>query len=396
VIKYHIPEISEGVFAVGAKDRNRRLFDALIPLPRGTSFNSYLVKGSEKTVLIDSVGPGFETELLEKLSALTDLSNLDYVVMNHAEPDHSRALGAVLNANRATLLCTEKGAPLAARFGSVPPERIKTIKDGEILDLGGKKLRFIESPWLHWPETMFTYLEENKLLFSCDFFGAHAAEGTYAEDVPEILGLAKSYFAEIMMPMRIFCKKGLEKTAGLDIAMIAPSHGPVYRKPDIILNAYRSWVSGQTARKAIIVYISMWGATELMAGAISEALERDGVTTKLYNLTNYDMGLLAEDLVDTPAIVIGSPTVLGGLHPYVTNALNIVKLLKPPLKFGAILNSYGWGKGAVKQGLEFFESAKIESVGAVESYGPPQTEDQEKIVELAGQLSAKLAPESNG
>jgi flavorubredoxin len=395
VLKYHLPEISEGVFAVGAKDRNRRLFDALIPLPRGTSFNSYLVKGSEKTALIDSVGPGFESELLEKLTALTDLSNLDYIVMNHAEPDHSRALGAILKASRATLLCTEKGAPLATRFGSVPQERIKTIKDGETLELGGKKLRFIESPWLHWPETMFTYLEENKLLFSCDFFGAHAAEGTYSDDVPEILGLAKSYFAEIMMPMRVFCKKGLEKIAGLDIAMVAPSHGPVYKKPEIIISAYRSWVSGQTARKAVIVYISMWGATELMAGAMANALEQEGVAARLYNLSQYDMGLLAEELVDTPAIVIGSPTVLGGLHPYVTNALNIVKLLKPPLKFGAILNSYGWGKGAVKQGMEFFESAKIEPVGSVESDGPPQAEDQELIFKLAAQLSAKIPLEPN-
>ncbi len=392
MIKYNLPEISDRVFAVGAKDWNRRTFDALIPLPRGTSFNSYLVKGQEKTALIDSVGPGFTEELIGKISALTELAELDYVVMNHAEPDHSLALGAVIKAGRATLLTTEKGAPMAARFGGVPEDRIKTIKEGETIDLGGKTLRFIESPWLHWPETMFTYLEENKLLFSCDFFGAHVADGIYDDDVPEIIGLAKSYFGEIMMPMRVFCKKGLEKIAKLDISLIAPSHGPIYRNPNRIIDAYRSWVAGETARKAIIAYVTMWGSTGVMVDSMVEALGSEGVTVKLYNLSQYDMGLLAEDLVDTPALIVGSPTVLGGLHPYVASALNIMKLLKPPLKYGAILNSFGWGKGVVKQGLEFFESAKIESAGFVESYGPPGAEEHQKIAELAAQLAAKLPP----
>jgi flavorubredoxin len=388
--KYNTPEISGGVFAVGAKDWNRQLFDALIPLPHGTSFNSYLVKGNEKAALIDSVGPGFEHELLEKVSSLTELSKLEYIIMNHAEPDHSTALNLLMQSTAATLFTTEKGAPMASRFGGVQPERIKTIKDGETLDLGGKRLRFIESPWLHWPETMFTYLEENKVLFSCDFFGAHAAEGTYDDDIPEIISLAKSYFGEIMMPMRVFCKKGLEKAIALEPATIAPSHGPVYRKPSRILDSYRGWVAGETARKAIIAYISMWSSTEKMVLAMSEALEAKGVGVKLYNLAQYDLGYLAEDLVDTPAIVIGSPTILSGMHPYVTNALNIAKMLKPPLKFGAILNSYGWGKGVVKQGLEFFENAKIEPIGFVESCGPPGTEEYQKIEELAVQLASKL------
>jgi flavorubredoxin len=396
MIRYNLPEISDGVYAVGAKDWDRRIFDALIPLPRGTSFNSYLVKGHEKTALIDSVGPGFAEEILSKISALTDLANLDYVVMNHAEPDHSLALGAIIRAGRATLLATEKGAPMAARFGGVPEERIKVVKDGETINLGGRTLRFIESPWLHWPETMFTYLEENKVLFSCDFFGAHCADGIYDDDIPEIIGLAKSYFGEIMMPMRVFCKRGLDKAAKLDIAIIAPSHGPVYKNPKRIIDAYQGWVAGETVRKAIVAYISMWGSTGVMANSMVEALGSEGVAVKLYNLSQYDIGLLAEDLVDTPAVVVGSPTILGGLHPYVSNALNIIKLLKPPLKYGAILNSFGWGKGVVKQGLEFFESAKIEAVGSVESYGPPGPEEHQKIAELASQLASKLPSSSAG
>jgi flavorubredoxin len=391
MIKYNTPEISNGVYAVGAKDRNRRLFDALVPLPRGTTFNSYLVKGAEKTALIDSVGPGFEQELLDKISSLTDLSKLDYVVMNHAEPDHSTALGAVVRESRATLYTTEKGAPMAARYSGVPAERIKTIKDGDTIELGGKKLRFIESPWLHWPETMFTYLEENKVLFSCDFFGAHAPDGTYDDDIPDIISLAKGYFAEIMMPLRPFCKKGLDKVAALEITTIAPSHGPVYRNPSRIIDAYRSWVAGETLRKAVIVYVTTWGATEQMANCIAEALAKEGINPKLYNLASFDMGQLAEDLVDSPALVVGSPTLFSGLHPYMNNTLNLIKLLKPPVKFGAAICSYGWGKGALKQAQEFFENAKIEFVGAVDSYGPPHDEEIQKITELAGQLAAKIS-----
>jgi flavorubredoxin len=390
MIKYSTPEISRGVYAVGVKNYNLRLFDALVPLPRGTTYNSYLVKGIEKTALIDSVGPGYENELLEKISSLTDISKLDYVIMNHAEPDHSYALGNVIRASRATLFATEKGAVMAARYSGVPAERIKAIKDGDRLDLGGMNLRFVESPWLHWPETMFTYLEENKLLFSCDFFGAHAPDGVYDDDIPDIISLAKSYFAEIMMPLRPFCKRGLDKVAALEIAAIAPSHGPVYRNPQRIIDAYRGWVAGETSRKAIIVYVSTWGATEKMANSMTEALGSEGVSVRLYNLASFDMGHLAEDLVDCPAIVIGSPTLFSGLHPYVTNALNIIKLLKPPIKFGAVLDSYGWGKGALKQAQEFLENAKIEFVGAVESFGPPQAEEHQKIAELAAQLAAKL------
>ncbi len=392
MIKYNLPEISDGVYAVGARDRNRRVFDGLMPLTRGTSFNSYLVKGREKTALIDSTGPGFEQGLLDKISALTDLGSLDYVIMNHAEPDHSRALGNVIRASRAKVLSTEKGAPMAARFGGVSQDRIQTVKDGQTIDLGGKTLRFIESPWLHGPETMFTYLEENRLLFSCDFFGAHSADGVYEDEISEIIWLAKAYFAEIMMPMRVFCKKGMEKVARLDLAMIAPSHGPVYTKPNMILESYRSWVAGETARKAVIPYVSMWGSTEAMSFAMAEALGKENIAVRLFNLEQFDISDLAADLVDCPIIVIGSPTLHSGLHPLMANVLNMTRIFKPPLKYGAILNSYGWGKGAVKQGLEFFDSAKIEAAGSVESYGPPGDEEYQKIAELAGLLAAKFQP----
>jgi len=388
---YFIPEISKNIFAVGAKDYNRTIFDALIPLPRGTSFNSYLVKGDARNALIDSVGPGFENEIMGKISQLIDPSKLDCLIMNHAEPDHGTAIKTIMSNTNATLYATEKGASMAARFHGAPADRIKIIKDGDKLDLGGKTLRFIEAPWLHWPETMFTYLEEQKILFSCDFFGAHVAYGTYENDVENLNSLAKSYFSEIMMPLRAFCKKGIEKVNALELSMIAPSHGPVYRDPAKILGHYRDWIAGETKKKAVVIYVTMWNSTEEMVKIMVESLETNGIEVKLYNIINAETDLLAEDLVDSRAVVVGAPTVLGSLHPLIMYNLNLIKLLKPPIKYAAILNSYGWGKGAVKQAVEIRESAKIEIVGALEVNGPPLADDQKSIIDLASQLSVKMA-----
>jgi len=387
---YFIPEISPNIFAVGAKDYNKVVFDALIPLPRGTSYNSYLVKGDSKNALIDAVGPGFETEIMGKISQLIDPAKLDYLIMNHAEPDHGTAIGTIMAKTNATLYATEKGASMAARFHGAPTDRIKVIKDGDKIELGGKTLRFIEAPWLHWPETMFTYLEEQKILFSCDFFGAHIAYGTYSDDVENIVSLAKSYFAEIMMPLRPFCKKGIEKVNALEVSMIAPSHGPVYRDPDKILGHYRSWIAGETKKKAVVAYVTMWNSTEEIVKVMVQALENSGIEVKLYNIINAETDLLTEDLVDARAVVIGAPTVLGSLHPLIMYNLNLIRLLKPPTKYGVVLNSYGWGKGAIKQALDVLEGAKIEIVGSLEVNGPPLSDDCEKITELGKQLAAKM------
>lgn len=204
-------EIRPGIYWVGVKDWNRRIFDALIPLPQGTSYNAYLVKGREKTALIDTVNPGFEEELAEKVGEVTDITIIDYIVMNHAEPDHAGSIPYMIKMNKkAQLVTTGKGAKMAKVFYNVSEERIKTVKDGDKIELGGKTLTFIEAPWLHWPETMFTYLIEDKILFPCDFFGSHTAFGLYDEDIEEIVYLSKKYFGEIMMPFRNMGQKALD------------------------------------------------------------------------------------------------------------------------------------------------------------------------------------------
>ena len=390
----NMPEVRElvnGVFWVGVRDFDRRLFDSLIPLPYGTTYNAYVVQGGKKTALIDTVNPGFERQLEEKLEQLGGIGKLDYLIMNHAEPDHAGAIPYLLERNKQLkLVLTEKGAKMAKALFHIAEERMMVVKQDEQLDLGGKTLKFIEAPFLHWPETMFTYLVEDKVLFPCDFFGAHSAHGIYAGEVQDLLTFAKKYYGEIMMPFSPSGKKGMEKLQGLEIRMIAPSHGPIHDHPEAIINAYLEWTSGVTKLKVTICYVTMWQATRALVDKMVEVLLAEGIDTKVYNLVASDLANIAGDLVDSRAIVLGAPTVLGGLHPQGLYAASLVKVLRPPAKYAAVLSSYGWGGGAVKQALEILAPTKIEAVGAVDVHGYPTAQDLKKVEELAQLLAAKV------
>ena len=390
----NIAKISEDVYWVGAKDWNRRLFDALIPLPEGTTYNAYLVIGTDKKALIDTVNPGFEKELEEKIRKVVDPSEIDYIIMNHAEPDHAGTIPYIMSINKkAKLVTSNKGAKMAQTFYKVPEERIISVRDQETISLGNKTLRFIEAPMLHWPETMFTYLEENKILFPCDFFGSHIASGLYDDEIEDLIVHAQRYFGEIMMPFRIMGQKALEKIKDLEIQMIAPSHGPIHRNPERILKAYKKWVNGETKQKAIIVYVTMWNSTEKMIQPIAETLASEGIEIALHNLVLADIGDMAKDLVDSRAIVLGAPTVLGGMHPLGVYATYLVKVLRPPTKFGVVLSSYGWGGGTVKHVQEILGPSKIEVVGAMEINGSPTENDIKQIIELGKTLAKKIKQE---
>lgn len=388
---YNVPEICKDVYWVGVKDWSRRLFDSLIPLPQGTTYNAYLIKGKEKTALIDTVNPGFEGEFEGKLNKISSLEELDYVVMNHAEPDHAGAIPYILNRNKkALIVTTEKGARIASVQYRVPTERIKTVKDGITIDLGSKTLQFIEAPWLHWPETMFTYLKEDKILFPCDFLGEHTAFGFWDDEVEELIPFAQRYFGEIMMPFRLMGKRAIEKIRELEIEIIAPSHGPIHRNPERILDAYTKWTAGETKKKVIIVYVTMWNSTEAMVKTMVETLLSESIEVSLYNLSNADIGDIAKDLVDSKGIVLGTPTVLGGMHPVALYGAYLVRALRPPLKYGVVLSSYGWGGGAVKQASEILAPTKIEILGTARINGPPSTEDKRKIIDLGKLLAKKV------
>jgi len=387
-------EIAPGVYWVGVKHHNRRLFDGLIPLPHGTSYNAYLVRGKDKIALIDTVNPGFEQELLGKVSAHADPAKIDYVIMNHAEPDHAHALVDVLKvAKNARLVTGAKGKEAAMMYFDVDPERITVVDESSRIDLGGKTLRFIDAPWLHWPETIFTYLEEDRILFPCDFFGSHLAVGAFFADeygTELALDMAKLYFAEIMMPFRKPGLNAIEKVRKLGPRMIAPSHGVIWDHPEIILDAYSAWDGERMARKVLVVYVSMWGSSEKMAVAMRDALTSKGVPVQIFDLTNTEIGNVAKELVDSPVVVVAAPTVLGGVHPVAAYAVILLKQLRAPTRYAVVLTSHGWSGGAVKHIQELLSGHKLEVLGVVDVKGPPKKADIDKVLELADRIVEKL------
>ncbi|MDP2954373.1 MAG: FprA family A-type flavoprotein, partial [Chloroflexota bacterium] len=316
-------EVATGIVWVGIEDWERRIFDGLLPLPYGTSYNSYLVLGREKVALIDTTRPGYEEELLGKVASLVGPERLDYVVMNHAEPDHAGAIPRIMAiAPQAKLVATRKGTEMAGVFYHVPQDRCVAVKTGDTLDLGGKTLRFIEAPWLHWPETMFTFAVEDRVLFPCDFFGGHIASAElFADEVGDIvLPEAKTYFAEIMMPYTKMAAAGLDKAKAVNPRVIAPSHGPIHRHPSDILGAYESWIRGPLKKRVVVAYVTMFDSTRKLVEAATDALAAEGIETVPYDLLVMEVAHISRDLVDASALVLGSPTLLGGLHPVAANA----------------------------------------------------------------------------
>lgn len=364
-------KICNGVQWMGAVDWNRRLFDSLIPLPDGTSYNAYFVQGSDKTVLIDTVDPEMADVLKNQLA---NVDKIDYVVSQHAEQDHSGTIPLVLEMyEKAIVLCTPKAKDLLIDHLDIPVKRIRTVDDGETISIGDKTLRFIHTPWVHWPETMVTHLQEDRILFTCDFLGSHIAmSGLYAGDDPYVIEAAKRYYAEIMMPFRKMIQKNLEKLREIDFDFIAPSHGPIYDHPERILSAYEGWVSDQVSNLVVIPYISMHGSTEIMVNYLVAALTERGVTVQKFELTTTDIGKLAMALVDAATIVIGTPTVHVGPHPSVFSVTHLANALRPKLKYAAIIGSYGWGTKVVEQISSLIPNLKVEVLDTVLCKGHPQ------------------------
>ena len=391
-------EIAPGVFWVGASDWHRRLFDSLISLPYGTSYNAYLVVGKNKIALIDTVWTPFADLLLSKIGKIVKPEKIDYLVMNHAEPDHSGSIPEVLAvAKNAKLVAMKRGIGMAKVYYDVPDERMLEVKEGDTIDLGGKTLRFLEAPWLHWPETIFTFLVEDGILFPCDFFGAHIAVSRLFDDEVDdlLLSEAKRYYADIMMPFPVFVQRALDKIKDLDIKMIAPSHGVVYRNPKRILDAYEMWARGPLKQKVVILFVSMWGSTETLEKALEEALSAEGIETVPYNLVVSDLSHLSRDLVDTSAIVIGSPTYLNGAHPLALTATEFIRGQKPRTKLVAIFGSYGWGGGAVSQIEDRLKQSGFQIIETLECRGPPKEADLEKARNLGKLIAQKIRQETS-
>jgi flavorubredoxin len=385
-----VQQLKENVHSVGAIDWDRRLFDALIPLPEGTSYNSYLVKGSEKTALIDTVDPSKESELLGNLEKL-GIESLDYVISHHAEQDHSGAIPTVLEKYpNAKVVTNPKCKGMLMDLLQLSEDKFIEVEKRETLSLGDKTLEFIYAPWVHWPETMMTYLKEDKILFSCDFLGSHLATSElFVRDEAAVYRAAKRYYAEIMMPFRNKIQKHLEIVGGLEVEIIATSHGPIYDNPSFILDAYKEWVSPEVKNEVIVAYVSMHDSTKRMVEHVVDELTSRNVVVKVYNLTVTDIGELAMDLVDAATIIIATPTVLTGPHPLAANAALLANLLRPKLRFATIIGSYGWGGRTVEMLTGMLPNLKVELIEPVLTKGYPKEEDLKALSELADQIAKK-------
>lgn len=383
-------KIKEGIHSVGAVDWDSRIFDNLIPLPDGTSYNAFLVQGSEKTALIDTVDPTMSDVILKRLNQV-NCKHIDFIVINHTEQDHSGSLPQIMEKYpEAQVVGTSKCKTMLMDLTLMPEDRFLTVEDGETISLGNRTLEFIHAPWVHWPETMLTYLREDEILFSCDLFGSHlATTDMYVTDEGQVYEAAKRYYAEIMMPFRSILKKHLEKLQKYKISIIAPSHGPMYNRPEFILDAYQDWVFSKPKNIVVLPYITMHGTTRDMVKHLVDALVDKGITVKQFDLADIDIGKLAIALVDAATIVIGSPTVLTGAHPNVVSAAYLANALRPKVEFLSIIGSYGWGGKMVEQLAQMIPNLKVEIIDPVVIKGYPGDEDFKALDKLAADIADK-------
>jgi flavorubredoxin len=317
--------------------------------------------------------------------------SIDFLIANHAEQDHSGSIPRILEKYPgAKLVCTPRAKGMLIDLLLVPEDKFITVEDKETISLGDRTLEFIHAPWVHWPETMLTYLKEDKIMFTCDFFGSHlATSDLYVTDEGQVYEAAKRYYAEIMMPFRVNIQKNLEKIKDYPVEIICPSHGPVYDKPEFIIKAHRDWAFCEPKNIVVIPYVSMHGSTKKMVDHLVEALEKRKVTVKQFDLTVTDLGKLAMSLVDAATIVIATPTVHAGPHPAAAYAASLANVIRANAKFASIIGSYGWGGKTVEQLVAMIPNLRVELLDTVIVKGYPRDADFEALDKLAATIAQR-------
>ena len=383
-------EIKNNIFYCGLNDCGREYFDELIPLEQGTSYNSYLVQGSEKVALIDTMYPPKTEEYLKNLDE-NGIDKIDYIIANHGEQDHSGSIPSLLKKYpQAVVVTNAKVKDNIKEMLLVDEAKIKIINNDEELSLGDKTLRFIMAPGVHWPDTMFTYVVEDNLLCTCDFLGAHHTfEDIFADNSKELEHSAKRYYAEIMMPFRAMCKKYTQMIKDLNPDMILPSHGPIYKNPEFILDLYADWSGDESKNLVVLPYVSMYGSTEEMIDYIIKGLSAKGIKTLKYDIVRGDLGNLAMALVDATTIVLGSSMVLAGPHPAAFNIAYLTGVLRPKAKMAAFVGSYGWGGNLFGKLSEQFAGLKLDIIEPLIIKGKIKKDDYKKLDEIVGQIYEK-------
>lgn len=383
-------EIKNNIFYCGLNDCDRRIFDELIPLEHGTSYNSYLVKGSEKTAIIDTMYPPKTNEYLKRLNE-NQIGKVDYIIANHGEQDHSGSIPALLEKfPNAIVLTNPKCAENIKNMLHVPAEKIREIADGEEVSLGDKTLKFIFAPGVHWPDTMFTYIKEDNVICTCDFLGAHYTfSDVFAVESKELEKSAKRYYAEIMMPFRTMCQRYIKMIKEMNVDMILPSHGPVYKNPAFILDLYEDWTSDKPKNFVVLPYVSMYNSTKEMIDRLSEKLNEEGIETFKFDIVDDDLGDLAMALVDAATIVMGTSMVLAGPHPMAVNVAYLAAILRPKAKFASIIGSYGWGGKLFDVIVNTLAPLRLDLIDPIQIKGKPTEDDFKKVDEMAKTIFEK-------
>lgn len=370
-------ELAKGVYWVGAIDWNLR-FCGAYNTPRGTTYNAYLVV-DDKIALVDTVKHGFEDEMLKRIEEIVDPAEIDYVICNHVEMDHSGAMPKLMEvAKKAKVYATKLGKDGLWEHYSKDWDA-EVVKTGDELSLGEKTLMFISASMLHWPDSMFTYIKEDRILMPNDAFGQHiAAHYRFEDEVgAAVMEEAAKYFAVIVSVYSSIVQKKLKElnALGIKIDMIAPAHGVIWRSPEKILKAYDRWSRGEAKNKATVVFDTMWRSTEKMAQEVTRGIASEGVEARLFNLRTSDWSEIIKEIIESRVIVVGSPTLNMGMYPTVGGFLTFLKGIRPPNKKAAAFGSYGWGKGAVRDINKALEGMKFELLPSLEvKYIPDEDE----------------------
>ncbi len=380
-------EISEGVILVRVLNTKSSKFENYWPIPSGTSYNFYVVKGSEGIALIDGIDIRFSDEFFEALESVVNPEDIDYVITQHTEPDHSGTLAEVMNrAPKAILLGTKQALMIGEALADFPLDRAKEVKDGDEVGLGNKTLRFIVAPMVHWPDTMLTYLVEDSILFTCDLFGSHgASERIFYDEDPDTFEFV-DYYASILMAYYNMAARAVAKVRELSPRIIAPSHGALHRSLDEILSMYERWTSWKPSKKALVVVGSQYENTARVAEAAAEGLREAGLETVILDSSDADPDDLLAHTLEASAILVATSTHNGRPFFGITVYMELLKEYRPRNKVAAVLGSFGWGGGGTKAVRQSLESLGIPVLEELAFKGKPKETDLERARELGKRL----------
>lgn len=387
-------EVTKDVYWTGALDKKLRVFDIVMTTEYGTSYNSYIVKGSEKTAVVETAKDCFFDEFLERVRAVADPAKLDYLIVDHTEPDHSGSVEKFLDLNPEITIV---GSVSAIKFlGEITNRKFNSmvVKEGDRLDLGGKTLSFVSAPFLHWPDSMYTYLEEEKVLFTCDSFGCHYADDRVFNDLIEddFTDAYKYYFDCIMGPFKEHVLKALDKVEKMDVKIVCPGHGPVLRK-DLkkYFDLYRQWSTVTKGDYAVVAYASAYGYTKLIAQAVAEGIKEGGKEVKLVNLEEVSPAEVVAMASGGKGLVLGSPTIVNDMVPPVAS---VIMGLNPTINKGltvAAFGSYGWSGEAANNIQARFEQLKLKTpLAPLRIMFKPSEEQYAKAVEFGKDFAANM------